>query len=108
MLETVPEESLPETNSEKMDLSQSSHLIIESSKHSHPHPRTDGSTSTSTLANKLSTMEIRSTSKISETAKQAEVEHRGKLLGQLLADESVNGDLGANVSDDDNTNADTE
>ena len=108
MLETVPEESLPETNSEKMDLSQSSHLIIESSKHSHPPPRTDGSTSTSTLANKLSTMEIRSTSKISETAKQAEVEHRGKLLGQLLADESVNGDLGANLSDDDNTNADTE
>jgi hypothetical protein len=53
-------------------------------------------------------MEIRSTSKISETAKQAEVEHRGKLLGQLLADESVNGDLGANLSDDDNTNADTE
>lgn len=98
MLESVPEDSISERNVEKTDLSLSSHLIIDSTKHS---PQEVGSN----LMNIIST--IPSTSTCSEIAKQAEVERRGQLLGQLLADESVNADPGANVSGDE-TNADVE
>jgi len=91
-LDAIPQDSLAEEETEeKVEIAQPSQFIFDSSS---SIPRTP--------ENSLSTMEIPSSSNISDAAKQTEsvIEQRGMLLGKLLKDASVHGELGASESND--------
>ena len=87
-LDAIPEDSLAlEETEEKVEIAQTSHFIFDSSSKI-PIPRSP--------VKSLSMMEISSSSNVSDVAKQTEtvIEQRGMLLGKLLAEGSVHGDLG--------------
>ena len=87
-LDAIPEDSLAEEETEeKVEIAQTSHFIFDSASKI-PIPRSP--------VKSLSMREISSSSNVSDVTKQTEtvIEHRGLLLGKLLAEGSVHGDLG--------------